>query len=84
MTWCEFRDCPFNGPTIEFVDFMRGHAIEFPDRGSIGCCNLPASPRSHSRGVAVDGYKHPLRPQCDAIAAWLTLARNRMILIHNE
>ena len=28
VTWFEFRDCPFNGPTIEFVDFKRGHAIE--------------------------------------------------------
>jgi hypothetical protein len=36
------------------------------------------------RGVAVDCYKHPLRPQCDAIATWLTPARNRMILIDSE
>ena len=28
VTWFEFRDCPFNGPTIEFVDFKRVHAID--------------------------------------------------------
>ena len=28
VTWLEFRDCPFNRPTIEFVDFKRVHAIE--------------------------------------------------------
>jgi len=71
-------------PVQRFDNWIRGlqecgaryrRAIEFPERGSIGCCDRPASPRSHSRGVAVDCYKHPLRPQCDAIATWLTPAR---------
>src|SRR6266446_8747415 len=39
VTWFEYRDCPFNGSTIEFVDFKRVvHAIDgqsSPPRGEV-------------------------------------------------
>ena len=55
MTWFEFRDCPFNGPTIEFVDFKRVHGIE----------GQSSSPRGEV-SVATTG-----RPRLDrTVAAW--------------
>ncbi len=88
MTQFEFRDCPFNGPRIEFVDFKRVHAIEGQSNSPIGEVSVAATGRPRLDRTVVarpsTGYKHPLRPQCDAIAAWLTPARNRMILIHNK
>ena len=47
VTWFEFRDCPFNGPTIEFVDFKRGHAIEGQSTSPIGEVSVAATGRPH-------------------------------------
>src|SRR6266404_6682076 len=54
VTWCEFRDCPFNGPTIEFVDFKRVHAIEGQSNSPIGEVSVAATcrPRLDCRVVA--------------------------------
>jgi len=45
VTWFEFRDCPFNGPTIEFVDYKRVHAIEGQSNSPIREVSVAATGR---------------------------------------
>lgn len=53
MTWREFRDCPFNGPTIEFVDFKRVHAIEGQSNSPIGEVSVAATCRPRLDRIVV-------------------------------
>jgi len=53
VTWREFRDCPFNGPTIEFVDFKRVHAIEGQSNSPIGEVSVAATCRPRLDRIVV-------------------------------
>jgi hypothetical protein len=45
VTWFEFRDSPFDGPTIEFVDDKRVHTIEGQSNFPIGEVSVAATGR---------------------------------------